>query len=79
MKFFGNFLSFVILSVSLLFINVNCIPISISTISLINDGSTMVDLTNDEILVISMKEVPMHVSGSIDARTGSFQLTAQHE
>lgn len=78
MKFFGNFLSFVISSVSLLVLTANCVPIGISTISLINDGSTMVDLSNDEILVISMQEVPMHVSGSIDARTGSFQLTTQH-
>lgn len=79
MKLFGNFLSFVIISVCLLSLNVNCTPIVINTISLINDGSTMVDLTTDEILVISMKEVPMHVSGSIDAKTGSFQLTTQHE
>lgn len=80
MKFSGNFLSFVILSVSWLFIvNVNCTPIGSNTISLINDGSTMVDVSNDEILVISMRQVPEHVSGSIDPRTGAFQLTAQHK
>lgn len=76
MKFLGIVLSFVMLLVRLSFIN--SAALGINTISLINDGSTMVDVTNDEILVISMKEVPMHVSGSIDAKTGCFQLTTQH-
>lgn len=79
MKFFINIFSIVILSVSILSITVRCIPMGINTISLTNDGSTEVDFTNDEVLLISMKEVPMHISGSIDARTGSFQLTARHQ
>lgn len=78
MKFFGILLSFVVLLVNFSFIAVRCAPLGINTISLISDGSTMVDVTNDDILVISMKEVPMHVIGSFDARTGAFQLITQH-
>ncbi len=78
MKSFKILSTIVLLSICCIITTGNCSPI-INTISLISDGSTMVDLTNDETVVISMKEVPLHVKGLVDAETGSYHLTTYHE
>lgn len=80
MKYFGNLLA--LLSVSWLITSGHCAPIDTrtSTISIISDGSTMVDVTHDGgAVVISLKEVPTHVTGLVDAETGFYHLTAQHQ
>lgn len=83
MKYFGNLFAFVVsLSVSWLITPGNCAAIdpSSSTINIVSEGSTMVDVSNDGgAMVISVKDVPTHVTGLVDAKTGFYHLTAQHE
>lgn len=73
LKSFGIVISLVII---VLITIVNSIPIS--TISLTSDGSTVVELRNNETVVISMEDVPVRVGGSVDAATGSFHLVTHH-
>lgn len=70
-----------ILSVSWLIQTRSCAAIDTrsSTISIMSDGSTIFDVTHDGgAVVISLEKVPTHVTGSVDAKTGVYHLTAQH-